>query len=71
MNWNDLVGKTIKELEVREHHRYDDTNHLDIKFTDGTKATIVATYGGYSGDSYGEYCKKIELHEYGYKCKDW
>jgi hypothetical protein len=50
-----LIGKKIKTIAYRKQEEYDDEPFLDIEFTDGTKVTVVATYGEYTGKSADEY----------------
>jgi hypothetical protein len=59
-----LVGKTIKaiayrDIEDNDWGKHDDEPYLDIEFTDGTKVTVVATYGDYTGNSADEYPRYI------------
>ena len=70
MEFNDLRGKTIKDIRQRKHSRFDDECYLDIKFTDGTRVTIVGEYGDYTGNSFGEYTMRIRLEDYGYEHGD-
>ena len=66
MEFKDLVGKTIiSAVQVSPHEGYDDQGCLQLEFSDGTKASIVADYGGYTGDSYDEYPTCI------YICDGW
>lgn len=53
-----LIGKTIKSAKTRGIKGYDDKPYLDIEFTDGTKVTIEADYGAFTGKS-AIYEKKI------------
>ncbi len=50
-----LVGKTITSAEIRGIKGYDDEPYLDLEFNDGTKVTVEASYGGYTGESEDEY----------------
>ena len=61
----DLVGKTIKSIDTsRKIEGYDDEPFLDLVFTDGTKCTFKAGFGGYSGSSEDEYpCYIVLLEE--------
>lgn len=61
MQFNDLVGKTIKVVQQLQRKGYDDNGFLLIEFTDGEKALIVAGYGGYTGESEDEYPTYIEV----------
>ena len=42
---------------------YDDEPFLDLEFTDGTSARIIAEYGGYTGKSEDEYPRFILVKE--------
>ena len=55
MKYKDLIGKTIENVSHKKLKGYDDEGYLEIKFTDGTIATVVASYGGYTGESEDEY----------------
>ena len=55
MKEQDLIGKTIENVSHKKLKGYDDEGYLEIKFTDGTIATVVAFYGGYTGESEDEY----------------
>ncbi len=55
MKFADLAGKTIESAEQKQHPNYDDDGFLELTFTDGSRCLIVATYGGCSGHSDGEY----------------
>lgn len=55
MQFNDLVGKTIKAVQELKLKEYDDQGYLLMEFTDGAKALIVAVYGSYTGESEDEY----------------
>lgn len=62
-----LVGKKIKAIAYRDANEdgshYDDEPYLDIDFTDGTKVTVVAGYGDYTGNSMDEYPRLILVKE--------
>ena len=58
-----IVGKTIKAASLRGMKGYDDEPYIDIDFTDGTKITIVSSYGGYTGESEDEYPSYICIRE--------
>jgi hypothetical protein len=62
-DFSSLVGKTIVSATVVGIEGHDDKPYLDLVFTDGTTARIVATYGGYTGRSEDEYPAFIELDE--------
>ena len=55
MEFKDLIGKTITAATVKKLAKYDDEGFLELKFSDGTEAVIVASYGGYTGSSEDEY----------------
>lgn len=52
---NELIGKTIKSASILGIKGYDDKPYLLLEFTDGTEVKIIATYGGYTGNSEDEY----------------
>jgi hypothetical protein len=62
MKFSDLEGKTIAKAEQMKLVGCDDDGYLKLTFTDGTKATIVAYYGGYTGKSEDEYPTGIAVH---------
>lgn len=55
MEFKDLIGKTITAATVKKLAKHDDEGFLELKFSDGTEAVIVASYGGYTGSSEDEY----------------
>lgn len=55
MEYKDLIGKTIENVSHKKLKGYDDEGYLELKFTDGTTATVVASYGGFTGKSEDEY----------------
>lgn len=55
MQFNDLVGKTIKAVQQLKLKEYDDKGFLLMEFTDGEKALIGGGYRGYTGESEDEY----------------
>lgn len=61
MEFKDLIGKTITAATVKKLAKYDDQGFLELKFSDGTEAVIVASYGGYSGSSEDEYPTHIGI----------
>ena len=63
MELKDLIGKTIAEAEIMKMPAYDDEGRLRLKFTDGTQTVVVASYGGYTGNSEDEYPTYIELND--------
>lgn len=64
MEFKDLIGKTIIGATQKRLDRYDDEGYLELNFSDGTHAVIVASYGAYTGDSEDEYPTKIYIQEY-------
>lgn len=61
--FENLIGKTIKSATQKKLKNCDDTGFLVLDFTDGTTTTIVASYGGYTGNSEDEYPTHIEISE--------
>ena len=55
MEYKNLIGKTIENVSHKKLKGYDDEGYLEIKFTDGTIATVVSFYGGHTGKSEDEY----------------
>ncbi len=55
MNFKDLIGKTITAATVKKLAEHDDEGFLQLQFSDGTEALIVAFYGAYTGRSQDEY----------------
>ena len=55
MEYNGLIGKTITAATQKKLVDYDDSGYLELQFSDGTKVIVVASYGSYTGGSYGEY----------------
>jgi len=53
--FNDLIGKTIAKATRYKLTKFDDEPILKLEFTDGTHCCVLATYGGYTGDSEDEY----------------
>lgn len=53
--FNEIIGKTITKADLYRLADYDDKPVLKLEFTDGTHCCVVATYGGYSGESEDEY----------------
>ena len=50
MKFEDLIGKTIVSVKQKKLIGSDDEGFLEMQFSDGTKATIVAYYDGYEGE---------------------
>lgn len=63
MKHEDLVGKTIVAVKQKKLVGYDDEGFLEMQFSDGTKATIVSIYFGYTGESKSEYPTGIFITE--------
>lgn len=61
MEFKDLIGKTITAATVKKLAKHDDEGFLELRFSDGTEAVIVASYGGYTGSSEDEYPTCIEI----------
>jgi hypothetical protein len=61
MQFNDLIGKTIKAVQELKLKEYDDQGYLLMEFTDGSKALIVSSYGSYTGGSEDEYPTYISI----------
>lgn len=59
MEYENLIGKTIVAVKQKKLIGHDDDGFLEMGFSDGIKATIVACYGGYTGDSEDEYPTSI------------
>ena len=55
MEFKDLIGKTITNATQQKLSDHDDSGFLELQFSDGTTALIVAMYGGYTGNSEDEY----------------
>lgn len=63
-----LVGKKIIKASITglnkdEDDEYDDLPILKLDFDDGTKVSIIAYYGEYTGKSSGEYPRYIEIYK--------
>ena len=54
-----LIGKTIKAVEPLGIKGHDDVPYLLIYFTDGSRAMMEGSYGGYTGKSEDEYIRFI------------
>ena len=61
IDFKDLIGKTITAATLKKLAKYDDEGFLELKFSDGTEAMIVASYSGYTGSSKDEYPTFIEI----------
>jgi len=59
MEYKDLIGKTIECVSQKKLKGSDDEGYLELKFTDGTIATVVAYYEEWTGKSEGEYPANI------------
>ena len=56
-----LIGKTITSASFRGIGGFADVPYLDLTFSDGTKCTVTAQYGGYSEKEEDEYARFIEV----------
>lgn len=63
MEYENLIGKTIVAVKQKKLIGYDDDGFLEMQFSDDTKVTIVACYGGYTGESEDEYPTGIFITE--------
>ena len=63
MEYENLIGKTIVAVKQKMLIGHDDNGFLEMQFSDGTKATIVACYGEYIGGSEDEYPTGIFVTE--------
>ena len=50
MKFEDLIGKTIVAVKQKKLIGHDDDGFLEMQFSDGTKATIVAGYDGFEDE---------------------
>jgi hypothetical protein len=69
MKIKDLKNKTIRNINLRKHSKYDDECYLDIDFTDGTSICIVSDYRNWTSKSVGEYPRIIRFKEKGFEDK--
>ena len=46
MKFEDLIGKTIISVKQKKLIGSDNDGFLEMQFSDGTKATVVAYYNG-------------------------
>lgn len=63
MDASDLVGKTISEAVWLKYPELDDEAWLRLRFTDGSECVLEATYGGFTGNSLGEYPSYLVIRE--------
>jgi hypothetical protein len=64
MEFKDIIGKTIKNIQQLKEKKYDDEGYLLIEFTDGSKVLIIGGYNpGYTGNSSDEYQTTISIEE--------
>lgn len=63
MEFNFLIGKKISSVKRMRLSGYDDTGYLFLSFEDGSSCVVVASYGGYTGDSEDEYPTNIFICE--------
>ena len=61
MKPSELIGKTITSAKRKKLAEYDDEGFLELQFSDGTQATIVAGYWDYTGNSMEEYPTYINI----------
>ena len=59
MKFKDLIGKTITGVTKKKVVDCDDNGFLELKFSDGSTALIVASYGEWTGESEEEYPTRI------------
>jgi hypothetical protein len=64
MEFKDLIGKIIISAKQKKLINYDDEGFLELGFSDGTGATVVAYYYGYTGESEDEYPTGISIVDY-------
>ena len=58
----ELIGKTIKKVEIKGHSTgCDSVNVLVLTMDTGEVFEITGSYGGYTGNSCGEYVETIEV----------
>jgi hypothetical protein len=64
MNFEELIGKTIINVQQKKLSGYTDAGFLMLYFSDGTEALIVGGCTGYDPDSEdGEYATTIFLND--------
>lgn len=63
MTFKDLINKTIVDAKRKKLKDYDDTGFLELTFSDGTRAIIVAGYGGWAAESEDEYPTSIDISD--------
>ena len=63
MEYENLIGKTIVAVKQKKLIGHDDDGFLEMQFSDGTKAIIVAYYSEFTGDSEDEYPTGIFVTE--------
>jgi hypothetical protein len=61
MEFKDLVGKTIVSAKQKILNGFDDKGYLELKFSDGSEAIIIAVYGDYTGNSVEAYPTNIDI----------
>lgn len=62
MELGDLVGKTIVSAKYKRLSDYSDT-FAELKFSDWSEIIIQGSFGGYDGDSVGEFSTSILLRD--------
>jgi len=63
MEIRDLVGKTITEATLLKFPELDDEAWLRLRFADGTECVLEGWYGGWTGNSCGEYPACIDIRQ--------
>lgn len=58
-----LEGKTIMSAVYKKAVEYDDSGFLELNMSDGTSFIVVASYGGYTGESIDEYPTDINVRK--------
>ena len=65
MDIKKLIGRTIEDVRWINSPEFDDENRLMIIFKDGGVIVLESGYGGYTGNSEGEYPAFLRLSEVG------
>ncbi len=61
---NQLIGKTIKNIQKKKHSEdCDSKNLLVLETEDGSIFHILGGYGSYTGNSCDEYLEVIEIEK--------
>jgi hypothetical protein len=64
MNKENIINKTIKDIQKYGYEEYTDIDRIKITFTDDTCIFIIASYGCYEGGTLDEYPSTIEVLDY-------